>query len=136
MLDIKFIRQNSEKVKEGIAKKQAKVDIDRLLEVDKKRRETLQALEDMRAQKNKANKEIQEEKSKEDKDVIILKMRELDENSDRLTGALKESEEEFTKSMRQIPNLPSEDVPEGKDDRENVVLREDGKKPEDRKSTR
>ena len=130
MLDIKFIRQNSEKVKEGIAKKQAKVDIDRLLEVDKKRRETLQALEDMRAQKNKANKEIQEAKSKEDKDVIILKMRELDENSDRLTGALKESEEEFTKSMRQIPNLPSEDVPEGKDDRENVVLREDGKKPD------
>jgi seryl-tRNA synthetase len=128
MLDIKFIRQNPEKVKEGIAKKQAKCDIDRLLEVDKKRRETLQALEDMRAQKNKASKDIQAAKDKEGKEVIILKMRELDENSDRLTGSLKESEEEFMKLMRQIPNLPLEEVPEGKDDRENVVLREEGNK--------
>ena len=128
MLDIKFIRQNLEKVKEGVAKKQAKVDIDRFLEVDKKRRETLRALEDMRAQKNKANKEIQEAEDKEGKDAIILKMRELDQNSDRLTSSLKESEEEFSKLMRQIPNLPLEEVPEGKDDRENVVLREEGKK--------
>lgn len=130
MLDIKFIRQNPQKVKEGVAKKQAKVDIDRLLEVDEKRRETLRALEDMRAQKNKASKEIQEAKAKEEKDVIILKMRELDGNSDRLTSALKESEEEFLKLMRQIPNLPLDEVPDGKDDRENVVLREEGKKPE------
>ena len=62
MLDIKFIRQNPDIIKEGCRKKQVKVDIDRLLEVDKKRREVLQALEDMRAQKNKANKEIQKAK--------------------------------------------------------------------------
>ncbi|MFA4999004.1 MAG: serine--tRNA ligase, partial [Candidatus Paceibacterota bacterium] len=49
MLDIKFIRENSDKVKEGCKKKQVKVDIGRLLDIDKKRRESLQALEDMRA---------------------------------------------------------------------------------------
>ena len=130
MLDIKFIRQNPEKVKEGAAKKQAKCDIDRLLEVDKKRREILQALEDMRAQKNKASKDIQAAGDPKEKEVIILKMRELDENSDRLTSSLKESEEEFIKLMRQIPNLPLEEAPEGKDDKENVVLRDEGKKPD------
>ena len=129
MLDIKFIRQNPEKVKDGCQKKQVKVDIDRLLEVDKKLREILQALEDMRAQKNKANKEIQRAKDKKEKDKIILKMRELDKNSDRLNKNLKELNEEFNNLILQIPNLPFGDVPVGRDERDNVVLREVGEKP-------
>lgn len=147
MLDIKFIRQNPDKVKKGCQKKQVNIDIGRLLEVDKKRRETLQALEDMRAQKNKASQEIQklslakqgedeegakllrQAKNKGEKDVIILKMRELDGNSDRLTQILKESDEEFNNLMIQIPNLPLDNVPVGKDEKDNVVLREEGEKP-------
>jgi len=129
MLDIKFIRQNPDKVKEGCKAKQVQVDIDLLLEVDKKLRETLQALEDMRAQKNKANKEIQRAKDKKEKDKIILKMRELDRNSDRLTQTLKVVTEEFNNLMYQIPNLPEEGVPVGKDERDNVVLKEVGEKP-------
>ena len=128
MLDIKFIRQNQEKVKEGVAKKQAKVDIDRLLEVDQKRREALQALEQMLAQKNRANKEIQEAKDEKEKNIIILKMRELDDNSDRLNKDLKELDEEFNNLMLKVPNLPLEDVPAGKNDTENIVLREEGEK--------
>jgi seryl-tRNA synthetase len=129
MLDIKFIRENPEVVKQGCQKKQVKVDIDRLLEVDKKRRETLRALEDMRAQKNKANKEIQKARDKKEKEKIILKMRELDKNSDRLTRTLKELEKEFSDLMLQIPNLPLDDVPVGKDERDNVVLKEVGERP-------
>ncbi|PIR71717.1 MAG: serine--tRNA ligase [Candidatus Nealsonbacteria bacterium CG_4_9_14_3_um_filter_37_13] len=129
MLDIRFIRQNPNRVKKGCQVKQVTVDIDKLLEIDKKRRQTLQALEDMRAQKNKANKEIQEARNKKEKDKIILKMQELDKNSDRLTKTLKELEEEFNNLMLFLPNLPQEDVPVGKDERENVVLREVGEKP-------
>lgn len=129
MLDIKFIRENPEIVKQGCEKKQVKVGIDKLLEVDKRRREILQALEDMRAQKNKASKEIAQTKEEKEKKKIILKMRELDRNSDRLTKILKEIEEEFNELMFQIPNLPQEDVPVGKDERDNVVLREVGEKP-------
>ncbi len=129
MLDIKFIRENSGKVKEGCQKKGVKIDIDLLLEIDKRRRQTLQALEDMRAQKNKANKEIQQTKGQKEKNKIILKMRELDRNNDRLTKTLKTLDEEFNNLMLQIPNLPQEDVPAGKDERENVVLREVGEKP-------
>jgi seryl-tRNA synthetase len=128
MLDIKFIRENPDKVKEGCKAKQAKVDLDRLLEVDKKRRETLQALEDIRAQKNKASKEIQKARDKKEKEKIILKMRELDKNNDRLDENLKELEKDFNNLMLQIPNLPLEEVPAGKDEKDNLVLREEGEK--------
>jgi len=130
MLDIKFIRQNPDKVKEGCKKKQVKVDIDRLLEVDRKRREVLAALEDMRAKKNKASKEISITKDEEGRQKIILEMRELDRNNDRLGVDLKELEQEFNDLMKKIPNPPSEDVPVGKDESENVVVREVGERTE------
>ena len=129
MLDIKFIRENPDKVKKGCQAKQAKVNIDKLLATDKKRREVLQALEDMRAQKNKATKEISQIKDDKERKKIILKMKELDGNSDRLNKSLKELEGEFNNLMLQIPNLPQEDVPVGKEDRGNVVLKEIGEKP-------
>lgn len=129
MLDIKFIRENPAKVKKACQDKQVKVDIDELLEIDRRKRETLQALEDMRAQKNKASKEIPTVKNQREKDKIILKMRELDRNSDRLTKSLKELEKKFNSLILQIPNLPLADIPVGKDERDNVVLREVGHKP-------
>ncbi|MDO8601409.1 MAG: serine--tRNA ligase [bacterium] len=128
MLDIKFIRQNSNLVKDACEKKGVNIDIDLLLEVDKKRLETLQALEDMQAQKNKANKEIQQANS-EEKNTIILKMRELDENSDRLNQDSQKFEKEFNDLMIKIPNIPFEDVPVGQDERDNISIREVGKKP-------
>jgi len=129
MLDIKFIRENPEKVKEGCQKKQVKVDIDRLLEVDKKRRETLQALEDMRAQKNKASKNIPKIKDEKERKKIILEMKELDKNSDRLDLTLKELDEEFNNLMFEVPNLPLDYAPVGKNEKENVVLKEVGERP-------
>ena len=129
MLDIKFIRENPQVVKEGCEKKQVKVDIDRLLEVDKKRRETLQALEDMRAQKNKASKNIPKIKDEKEKKKIILEMKELDKNSDRLDLTLKELDEEFNNLMFEVPNLPLDYAPVGKNEKENVVLKEVGERP-------
>jgi len=130
MLDIKFIRQNPEKVKEGCRKKGANVDIGHLLEVDKKKRELLQAFEDMSAKKGSATADIQKAGSKKEKDAIILGMRELDRNSDRLNKDLKETEKELDDLMYQIPNLPLDDVPVGRDENSNVVLKEVGKKTE------
>lgn len=130
MLDIKFIRQNLEKVKEGCQKKQINVDIDRLLEIDKKQREILKALEDIRAQKNKASKEISRLKDDKEKRKIILKMQELDKNDDRLKKELKELTKEFKNLLLSIPNIPFDDVPLGKDEKENVVLRKVGERPQ------
>jgi len=128
MLDIKFIVNHPETVKKGCQAKQVKIDIDKLLEVDENRRETLEALEDMRAQKNKASKEIAEKKEEKEKQKIILQMKELDRNSDRLTKNFKEIEREFNELMFQVPNLPQEDVPVGKDERGNVILKEVGER--------
>jgi seryl-tRNA synthetase len=129
MLDIKFIRENPGVVKKACQDKQVSVDIDGLLDVDRRRKEALQALEDMRAQKNKANKDIQEAGDKKEKDTIILKMRELDSNSDRLTKNLKELDDKFNELMLLVPNIPLEGVLVGKDDGGNKTLREEGKKP-------
>ncbi|MGB9743488.1 MAG: serine--tRNA ligase [Minisyncoccia bacterium] len=129
MLDIKFIRENPNLVKKGCQEKGVVVDIDKLLEIDKKRREILRAIEDMRAQKNKASQEIQKTKSEQEKKKIILKMQELDRNNDRLDKDFKELTEKFNELMWQIPNLPLPEVPVGKDERDNVVLKEVGKRP-------
>lgn len=129
MLDIKFIRQNPQVVKDGCQKKQVKVDIDQLLEVDKRRRESLQALEDMLAQKNKASKIIAKTKDKKEKQKLILEMRELDINSDRLNQTLKNLNSEFNALILQIPNLPLEDVPPGKDESDNKEISKWGKIP-------
>ncbi len=118
MLDIKFIRQNSEKVKEGIAKKQANVNIDRLLELDEEKRQLLSRSESLRAEQKKLGKE-QIEKAQ----AIKAEIKNIDPK-------LADIEKELGSLLRQIPNLPLDEVPEGKDDSENAVLREEGKKPE------
>ncbi|MCP6719131.1 MAG: serine--tRNA ligase [Patescibacteria group bacterium] len=128
MLDIKFIRKNPKVIKEACKNKQVKVDIDKLLEVDKKRLEILRALEDMRAKKNKGSKEIVTAKSEKEKQKVILEMKELDKGNDRLNKTFKELDRKFNGLMLQVPNLPLEDVPIGKDESENIIQREVGKK--------
>jgi seryl-tRNA synthetase len=130
MIDLNFIRENPALVKEGIKNKGVDVDIDRFLEVDKKRRELIGALEDMRAQKNKVSKEIPQMKDIQEREKTILEMREVDTNSDRLDEELKNLEIEFNELSMKIPNLPSKDVPVGKNDTENVEIKQVGKKPE------
>ncbi len=123
MLDIKFIRQNPKIVKQGAKKKGVDIDIDLLLDVDKKRSQLLLALEDMRAQKNKANKEIKQAKNEREKKKIILKMQELDRGNDRLDQKFKDLDNKFKSLMLQIPNMPFDSVPVGKDEEDNLVLR-------------
>jgi seryl-tRNA synthetase len=129
MLDIKFIRENPEKVKEGCQKRGVEIDIDKLLEVDRKKKDILQKLENIRAQKNKASKEISQIKDAKEKQKIISETRKLDQENDKLRTKLKSLEEEFQNLIYQIPNLPLDDVPIGKDEKDNIVLREVGGKP-------
>lgn len=128
MLDIRFIRKNPKKVKEGCRKKQVKVDIDRLLELDERHRKLLQDIEALRAEKNKASEKIAKAKGKE-KIKLINEMKEVDAKTDNLEPELKKIEEEFNKLMLQVPNMPLDEVPVGKDDSENKVVRVVGEKP-------
>jgi seryl-tRNA synthetase len=130
MLDIKFIKENPDKIKQGCKKKQVDVDIDLLLDLDKKRIEILQKVEGIRAQKNQSSKIIPKTKDKKEREKIIAEMRKLDKKSDELEKKLKEIEAKTEKIAYRIPNMPLENVPEGKDDTENVVLRKEGKMPD------
>lgn len=124
MLDVKFIRENPEKVKEGLRKKQAKADIDRLLELDEKKRNLIKKMDESRAEQKKiSGKETQKDEK------ILLAAKELKQKIDDLTFDFKEIDGEFNKIMGELPNLPDDDTPEGKDESDNIVLREEGEKP-------
>jgi len=128
MLDIKFIRQNTQKVKEGCLQKGVKSDIDRLLLLDGKKREMNKKIEDLKSQKNKASKEISTIKDNNKKQEIIRQMKEVDEKDDYLKEEFKRVEREFGDLLLQVPNLPLSNTPIGKDESQNIVLKEVGKR--------
>ncbi len=129
MLDIKYIRENSDFIKKSSRNKKVDIDIDRLLEIDKKRRKILQSIENMRAQKNRANEEMKETGDKK-KEEIIKKMRLISEKENEANKEFKKIDDEFQYLIRLIPNPAFKEVPVGKDDSQNVVLREVGKRTE------
>ncbi|MEK7061720.1 MAG: serine--tRNA ligase [Patescibacteria group bacterium] len=121
MLDINFIRQNPDKVKEACENKQVKVDVDKLLELDKKKRGLMTEIETLRAEQNKISREGKEN------NVLITQAKEIKEKIKELEPELKNTEEEIYNLMLRVPNIPFDDVPVGKDDSENIVLRKVGK---------
>ncbi len=126
MLDIKFIRENPEVVKGAVKKKFMEVDIDRILELDKKGRDTLQVVELLRAEQNKASRAISVEKDAEVREEVIYKMRDVKENLQDTEASLEKIEDELNGLLKLVPNIPFPEAPVGLDDKANVVLREVG----------
>jgi len=122
MLDIKFIRENPDKVKEGCRKKQVEVDIDKLLELDKKRREMLQEIESLRAEQNRISKQKTEGEIRE-------KAKELKEKIKGLEEEFREVRKEFEDLMLQVSIPSAPDVPEGKTEDDNVPIKSWGRPP-------
>lgn len=129
MLDIKFIRENEKEVKKAIKNKKVDLDLDALLELDKRRVEMLQEIEKLNADKNKINTEIQAAKDDEEKKDILARAKEVKLLLEQLEPELKKTKEEFEALIQKIPNIPSEDTPIGKDESENKVLRTVGDVP-------
>lgn len=115
MLDINFIRENTDKVKKAVIDKNLTVDIDQLLELDKKKRELVSEIETLRAQRNVISKEKNIEKGKE----IKSKLNELEPK-------LAEIDKQLLALMIFVPNVPLSDVLVGKDESENVAIRKWG----------
>jgi seryl-tRNA synthetase len=128
MLDIKFIRQNPDLVRKNLTERQVKFNLSQLLEIDERRKQVLQAIEDIRAKKNKASKAIARAKDEKEKEKIILEMKELDKGADRLKKSFRRLEKKFNDLMLKLPNLLLDDVPRGKDEKDNLVLEEIGEK--------
>jgi len=130
MLDLKFIRENPELVKAGIAKRNDHTDIDKILELDSKRREIIRTVEQLKSDKNKASGDIaQKKKAGEDASAAITRMREVGEKIGALDNELRTVEEEMNSILVWVPNIPHESVPVGADESANVVVREWGEIP-------
>lgn len=128
MLDIKFLRNNPEIVKHNIKNKfqDEKLPlVDEVIELDKRNREIKQEVEALRAEKNKASKQIgamMAQKKLEEAEALKKKVAESAGRIDELSTEEKEVEEKIKKIMMTIPNIIDPSVPIGKDDSENVEL--------------
>ena len=132
MLDIKFVRENPDKVKENIKKKfqDHKIDlVDEVIEKEKEMRAMKQRIDDLRAQRNSLSKQIgglmkngQKEEAEKVKQQVSSMADELKDTEEK-EAALRE---DVTSIMMQIPNMIDPSVPIGKDDSENVELQKFG----------
>ena len=128
MLDIKFVRTNPEVVKQNIRNKfqDKKLPlVDEVLELDVRNREIKQEVEALRAEKNKASKQIgacMAQGKKEEAEEMKKKVSESADRMEALSKEEKEVEEKIKKIMMTIPNIIDPSVPIGKDDSENVEI--------------
>ena len=128
MLDIKFLRSNPDVVKQNIKNKfqDEKLPlVDEVIELDKRNREIKQEVEVLRAEKNKASKEIgamMAQKKLEEAEALKKKVAESNGRINELSEEEKEVEEKIKKNMMIIPNIIDPSVPIGKDDSENVEV--------------
>jgi len=142
MLDINLIRQNPEKVKKGIASKNSDPKlVDDFLALDDKWRKLVKEIDDLRAEQNKlslpAGRQGDERKIdpfdklrvKPEHVEWLEEATKIKDKIQSLEGDLKKFEQNRQNILEQLPNLPLDDVPVGKDETENVVLREVGEKP-------
>ena len=115
MLDLKFIRENPEVVRQAIANRHDKAPLDEILQLDSERRRKMTELEDMRRNRKQTSRERQAEAAEEGR-VLRTKIRDLEEE-------VKNLDVKLTDLLLQMPNIPDASVPVGKDDSENPVVR-------------
>lgn len=127
MLDIKYIREHKEEVAAAIRNKNADVDLARLIELDEQRRAAIGTVDDAKAHQNRMSDEIVHMQGLE-RDNKIAEMRELKDTIKKHEEELSVIEGEYHILLKKVPNVPAADVPVGKTEDENVVIKEIGEK--------
>ena len=120
MIDIKLLRENPKVVKQALKKREVDLDIDKLLELDKQKREMIQEVENLRSQRN----EISAQKGKP---ADLEKAKQIKQELKKKEKDLENIEKEFGSLFIMIPNILLDDVPIGKSEKDNKVIREWGK---------
>lgn len=130
MLDLNFIRENPEKVKKACENKGIKVDVDVVLELDKKKRATMTEIENLKAEQNKLSRLGSPKSGGEGgAENLIEKARALKEKIKAKEPELETIDLELKDLLLKLPNIPLDDVPVGKSEEENQVIKTVGKKP-------
>lgn len=126
MIDIRLIRENPEAVKAAIATLYLEAPIDRIVELDTERRTLVTDLDGQKAKRNEGSKAVAQAKDPEVRQQLIAEMKQV---SDAITAGdarLAAIDAEFNALLLEVPNLPLPEVPVGKDDSENTVVRQWG----------
>ncbi len=129
MLDIKYIRENSDLVKEAAKNKLINIDINNLLSVDEKLRDLNQSVDALREERNKLSNLIPTLNGDE-KQKNINYVKELKEKISAIEDEISPVKAEYDALMYQVPSVPLEEVPIGKTDEENVEIKRVGEIPE------
>ena len=136
MLTLKLITEETERVVKGLEKKHfpnAREAVEKVLEYDKIRREPQQKLDSNKQQQNKLSKQIgglMKEGKRDEAEKIKAQVAELKADDKALQELYDKAQADMTHELLDIPNIPNDKVPEGKDATSNVVIKEGGVKPE------
>ena len=124
MLDMKFVRENPELVMDAMRKRNANVNLDEFLELEKKRRELTLQVEALKSQRNAASQEIGKmKKAGESADAQMAEVRALGDKIAEDDKELKDIEARLKEILMTIPNMPAADTPVGSSDADNPVVR-------------
>lgn len=130
MLDMKFIREEPERIREALEKRHMDPSpVDVILLLDEQRRQLIQDVEEMRAERNLVSKDISKIKDQAQRKEKIEAMRHLGDQIDETGSRLKEVEVKLNSLVSELPNIPDPDVPVGVDDSDNIVVRTVGDLP-------
>lgn len=123
MLDIKFIRENTELIKMAAAKKHMNFNVDELVALDARRLVLLKEVEEMRAEQNKASQTIATTTDSIAKESLLAKMKGLKDELSSKEESLKLIMTDWQRLMLEVPNIPDMTVPEGDSDEQNVEVK-------------
>ena len=136
MLTLKLISEETERVIKGLEKKHfkgAKDAVEKVLETDKRRREAQQKLDKNKQEANSMSRQIgmlMKDGKTQEAEEVKAKVAVYKENDKQLQAQMDEAEQELTTLLCNIPNIPADEVPEGKDANDNVVVKEGGVIPQ------
>ena len=128
MIDPHLLEEHPEKVREAIRLKGASVPFDELRALFEERRKLLQEVEAKRKEKNTLAKQLGGV-SEEERASLLQRASAVKQELAQQEQRLQEVQRRFHELLLQVPNIPLDDVPHGKDEEENVVLRQWGEKP-------
>ncbi len=124
MLDLKFVRNNPEVVKEALQKRHVSISLDQFLIQEEERRRLLFEIETLKARRNSVSEEVGRlKKSGNDAESLVLEMREVGQSIKELEEKSTEIVLEMEKVLYEIPNIPHSSVPIGADESDNAEVR-------------
>lgn len=127
MLDLRFVRNNPDTVKESLEKRHADINLEEFLKQEEKRRQLLFEVENLKAERNKVSEEVARlKKNGQNADDLIKEMREVGQSIKVLDENLAEIDQKMQEVLYLIPNIPHESVPVGIDENDNIEVRKWG----------